>query len=51
MESEQVVIEADGLVKTYGKFQAVRGVSFQVRLAKFSGFLGQTARAKPQRWK
>lgn len=46
MESTQIVIEADGLVKNYGTFQAVRGVNFQVYQGEVFGLLGPNGAGK-----
>lgn len=46
MELTEVVIEADGLVKTYGTFQAVRGVHFQVYQGEVFGLLGPNGAGK-----
>lgn len=46
MESSQIVIEADGLVKTYGAFQAVKGVHFQVYQGEVFGLLGPNGAGK-----
>ena len=41
------IIETKDLIKRYGKFQAVNGVSLEVPAGQFMGSWGQTARAKP----
>lgn len=41
-----IVIEADGLVKNYGTFQAVRGVNFQVYQGEVFGLLGPNGAGK-----
>ncbi|MDR6553042.1 ABC transporter ATP-binding protein [Paenibacillus qinlingensis] len=46
MESSQIVIEADGLIKNYGTFQAVRGVNFQVFQGEVFGLLGPNGAGK-----
>lgn len=46
MESSQIVIEADGLLKNYGTFQAVRGVNFQVYQGEVFGLLGPNGAGK-----
>jgi ABC-2 type transport system ATP-binding protein len=46
VESSQIVIEADGLVKNYGAFQAVRGVNFQVYQGEVFGLLGPNGAGK-----
>lgn len=42
----EVVIEVDGLVKRYGDFTAVGGVSFQVRRGEVFGLLGPNGAGK-----
>lgn len=44
--AEAVVIEAEHLVKTYGKLTAVDGVSFQVRRGEVFGLLGPNGAGK-----
>ncbi|RTE09382.1 ABC transporter ATP-binding protein [Paenibacillus whitsoniae] len=46
VDSSQVVIEADGLVKSYGSFQAVRGVNFKVFQGEVFGLLGPNGAGK-----
>lgn len=46
MESSEIVIEADGLIKNYGSFQAVRGVNFQVYQGEVFGLLGPNGAGK-----
>lgn len=46
MESSHIVIEADGLIKNYGSFQAVRGVNFQVYQGEVFGLLGPNGAGK-----
>ena len=42
------MIEVEGLVKKYGSFTAVDGVSFDVPKGEIHGFLGPTAPARPR---
>jgi ABC-2 type transport system ATP-binding protein len=46
VEPSQVVIEADGLVKNYDTFQAVKGVHFQVYQGEVFGLLGPNGAGK-----
>ena len=46
MPDEIPVIEAENLVKRYGDFTAVRGVSFQVRQGEIFGLLGPNGAGK-----
>ncbi len=45
-EAREVTLMARGLRKTYGDFQAVRGVDFQVRRGECFGFLGPNGAGK-----
>ena len=45
-EAREVTLMARGLQKTYGDFQAVRGVDFQVRRGECFGFLGPNGAGK-----
>ena len=42
------VIEAQKVVKRYGAFTAVDGVSFQVQSGEFLGLLGPNGAGKPR---
>lgn len=44
MSTREIVVEA--LVKQYGQFQAVKGISFKVNSGEIFGFLGRTVLAK-----
>jgi ABC-2 type transport system ATP-binding protein len=44
--SAPVAIEVEGLAKRYGDFEAVRGISFQVRAGEVVGFLGPNGAGK-----
>lgn len=41
------IIVVEDLVKKFGNFEAVKGVSFSVKKEKSSPFLAQTEREKP----
>ena len=38
--SEKIVIKAEGLTKSYGKVEALRGVDLEVPQGEIFGFLG-----------
>ena len=40
MSESEVVVRIDGLVKHYGRVEAVRGIDLQVRRGEVFGFLG-----------
>ncbi len=44
-----VLVETRALVKRFGAFTAVDGISFKVDRGEVVGFLGPTARANPRR--
>lgn len=44
--TEQIIIEVKDLVKHYGKFEAVKGISFQVRKGEIFGLLGPNGAGK-----
>jgi ABC-2 type transport system ATP-binding protein len=44
--SEEAVVEVRGLVKTYGKVEAVRGIDLSVRPGEVFGFLGPNGAGK-----
>ena len=44
--SAPVAIEVEGLAKRYGDFEAVRGISFEVRAGEVVGFLGPNGAGK-----
>ncbi|SEF81976.1 ABC transporter ATP-binding protein [Paenibacillus sp. UNC499MF] len=44
--SDEILIDVDGLVKTYGSFTAVNGVRFQVRKGEVFGLLGPNGAGK-----
>jgi len=46
MNSPDAVIKVEGLVKRYGKFEAVRGISFMVTRGECFGFLGPNGAGK-----
>lgn len=46
MSARDVVVEADGLKKHYGEFEAVAGVSFAIQRGECFGFLGPNGAGK-----
>lgn len=44
--NDNYVIEAKGLIKSYGKIQALRGVDLDVRRGEIFGFLGPNGAGK-----
>jgi len=46
MDTGDAMVELDEVVKRYGKFEAVRGVSFRVPKGKIFGFLGPNGAGK-----
>jgi beta-exotoxin I transport system ATP-binding protein len=44
--SEKIVIKAEGLTKSYGKVQALRGVDLEVQQGEIFGFLGPNGAGK-----
>jgi ABC-2 type transport system ATP-binding protein len=44
--AEEMALTAQGLIKFYGKFQALRGVDLQVRRGEILGFLGPNGAGK-----
>lgn len=44
--TEQIIIEVKDLVKHYGKFEAVKGISFDVRKGEIFGLLGPNGAGK-----
>lgn len=42
------LVKVEGLQKSFGKFQALRDVSFTVNEGEVLGFIGQTVRANQQ---
>jgi ABC-2 type transport system ATP-binding protein len=46
MSNENIVIEAEGLIKRYGDFTAVNGVNFRVRQGEVFGLLGPNGAGK-----
>lgn len=46
MSSQSVVIDVEGLVKSFGKFQALKGLDLQVQRGEVHGFLGPNGAGK-----
>jgi len=49
MNAADPVVQIDGLVKHYGKVEAVRGIDLKVARARSSAFLVPTGRARAPR--
>ena len=43
---DQIIISVDNLVKNYGNFQAVKGISFEVYEGEIFGLLGPNGAGK-----
>jgi ABC-type multidrug transport system, ATPase component len=49
MNAADPVVQIDGLVKHYGKVEAVRGIDLRVARGEVFGFLGPNGRARAPR--
>ncbi|GAA3438735.1 hypothetical protein GCM10018954_083540 [Kutzneria kofuensis] len=49
VSGDAVLVQADGLVKRFGDFEAVRGIDVKVRRGEAFGFLARTGRASRRR--
>ena len=48
---QKTIISVEDLVKKYGDFEAVKGISFEVQEGEIFGLLGPTVPANPPRLK
>jgi ABC-2 type transport system ATP-binding protein len=48
MSAADAVIEVEGLTKSYGSVQALKGLDMRVDRGQVHGFMGPTARESPR---